>query len=126
MSNEASPPRPGLAAYLPEFETPGFVFANWTGRMSPTAQAFMRDATDLGWVRGDVDWRAWIETPEASTLRDDPAALAHADRDQLSKLLTALIRMDRFSGGTVASAYDSGLLTGILRRIAVLEQEGTA
>ena len=124
MSSQAPPPRPGLAAYLPEFEAPGFVFANSTGRMSPTAQAFMRDASDLGWVRGDVDWHAWIATAEAAALRDDPAALAEADRDQLANLLTALIRLDRFSGGTVASAYDSGLLTGILRRIAVLEQEG--
>lgn len=125
MSDDQPPPRPGLGRYLAEFEAPGFVFDDWRGRLTPTAQAFMRDASDLGWVRGNIDWGAWMETAEATTLRDDPSALAQADRDQLAKLLTALIRLDRFSGGTVSSAYSSGLLTGIVRRIAALERDAS-
>jgi len=123
MSDDVPPARPGLGRYLAEFEAPGFAFDNWRGSLTPTAQAFVRDAYDLGWVRDDVDWGAWSETAEATALRDDPSALARADRDQISKLLTTLIRLDRFSGGTLGSAYSSGLLTGIVRRIAALEGE---
>ncbi|HEX6868113.1 MAG TPA: DUF6508 domain-containing protein [Candidatus Limnocylindrales bacterium] len=125
MSDDRPPARPGLGRYLAEFEAPGFTFDDWRGRLTPTAQAFVRDAYDLGWVRGDVDWGTWSETAEATTLRDDPTALARADRDQISKLLTTLIRLDRFSGGTLGSAFSSGVLTGIVRRIAALEGDGS-
>ena len=123
MSDGAPAPRPGLGRYLAEFEAPGFRFDDWRGSLSSTALAFVQDAYDLGWVRGDVDWGHWSDTVEATTLRDDPSALARADVDQLVRLLTTLIRLERFSGGTLGSAYSSGLLTGIVRRISVLERE---
>ena len=62
-------------------------------------------------------------TPEALTLRDSPASLAKATPDQLSHLLTVLIRQDRFAEGSLVASYESGLLTGILRRAAVLAGE---
>lgn len=40
----------------------------------------------------------------------DVTAIAVADDDQLAKLLTALVRAERFSEGTLAKAFDRGLL----------------
>jgi len=68
------------------------------------------------WVRSDINWTEWKQTPEAEKLRDDPTALAHASQHELACLLTTLIRQERFCEGSLASAYASGLLTGILQR----------
>jgi hypothetical protein len=56
-------------------------------------------------------------------LRDDPNALKNATPEQLAKLLTVLIRQERFCDGVLNSAFKSGLLTGILERVAVLLEE---
>jgi uncharacterized protein DUF6508 len=47
------------------------------------------------------------------------------DRDQLAWLLTAIIRSDRFVEGSIAGAFESGLLARIARRAAVLLAEGS-
>ena len=44
--------------------------------LSETADAFVKEAYDLGWVEGDFDWGTWMGTPEALSLRDSPASLA--------------------------------------------------
>lgn len=127
----------GLAAFLPLFEEPGFTFGQWSEvkktepgvitlpffTLSNTADAFVRAAHDLEWVRHDFDWPKWMQTTEARRLRDKEDALASATSDQLARLLTVVIRQERFCEGSLASAYDSGLLTGILRRAAALESE---
>jgi hypothetical protein len=45
---------------------------------------------------------------------------AIATPDQLTELLTAIIRSDRFVEGSIAGAFDSGLLGRIACRAAVL------
>ena len=45
---------------------------------------------------------------------------------QLQKLLTALIRQDRFVTGALAGAFESGLLTAIVRRVEQLRLAATA
>ena len=72
-----------------------------------------------GWVL-NFAWPAWKQTDEAISLRDDAAALAAATPEQLARLLTVLIRQDRFVEGALGSAYESGLLTSIVRRAAEL------
>jgi len=62
----------------------------------------------------------WIETPEVMELRDSPDAIAQATTEQLSHLLTVLIRQERFCEGSLESAFGSGLLTGIVRRAATI------
>ena len=126
-----------LASFLPKFESTAFEFGKWnnpksTGQdaftlpffvLSETADAFVKEAYDLGWVEGDFDWGTWMGTPEALSLRDSPASLAKATPAQLAHLLTVLIRQDRFAEGSLVASYESGLLTGILRRAAVLAGE---
>lgn len=125
-----------ITAFLPEFEKPGFVF----GQLGPiktaegaltipvymfsdAANAFMKAAYDAGWVVEPFNWPEWMGTPEAEQLRDDPAAIARADVDQLAKLLTVLLRQERFCDGSLGDAFESGLLTSILRRAAAIEAE---
>ena len=126
-----------LADFLPFFEQPGFEFGEWfenpkseSGMMvlphyslSDSAHSFVRMAYDMGWVLLDYAWPAWKGTDEAISLRDDPVALAAATPEQLARLLTVLIRQDRYIEGALGSAYKSGLLTGIVRRAAALVRE---
>ena len=116
-----------LAALLPVFEAPGFEF----GRMillpgdqfhyalSEEASRFVQTCNDMRWVRS-FDWSEWSETPEAVSLREEPASLDEATHVQLEKLLTALILQERYIGGSLARDFESGLLTRILRRASAL------
>jgi Family of unknown function (DUF6508) len=126
-----------LAAFLPEFEKPGFEFGQWvmpppleSGVMimayfteGPVADSLYRICYDMGWVLQGFDWPAWMNTTEATQLRDNPSVLERATFEQLARLLTVLNRQDRFVEGTLASAYKDGLLVRILRRAASLEAD---
>lgn len=123
-----------LASFLPAFESAAFEFGRWNNAesadqgvltlpffaLSEAGEAFVKTAYDAGWVEPDFDWGTWSDTQEARSLRDDPASLAGATPEQLAHLLTVLIRQDRFVEGSLLASYESGLLTGILRRAASL------
>ncbi len=64
----------------------------------------------------------WAQTEEAQALRVDPTALAKASDHQLVKLLTVVIRQDRFVEGALAAAFETGLILGILRRVEQLAE----
>lgn len=126
-----------LASFLPVFEAPDFEFAFWTepeeaepgvitlpeSILSMPAMEFIDAAYAMNWVMRGFDWSEWMQTPEAIALRDNPEALGQATPPQLGKLLTVVIRQDRFVDGSLAEAFDSGLLTAILRRAAALAGE---
>ena len=119
-----------LAAFLPEFEAPGFEFGRMEtppGKMpyytlSPLASCFVKTCYAKGWIK-PFEWAEWKDSPEATLLRDDPSALEKATIEQLSRLLTVITRQDRFVEGALGSAFESGLLSGILHRAAVLATE---
>jgi hypothetical protein len=75
------------------------------------------------WVRPDIDWPAWSETPDALALRREPGRLERATADDLARLITALVRGDRFNEGLLLDALEEGLLARIARRAAVLAEE---
>ena len=116
-----------VAAFLPRFELPDFKFGRMEappGKMpyytlSPLASCFVKTCYETGWIK-PFEWAEWKDSPEAIHLRDDPSALEKATFEQLSRLLTVVIRQDRFVEGALASAFESGLLSGILRRATVL------
>ena len=56
-------------------------------------------------------------------LRDEPGVLEDATPEQLERLLTVLIRQERFVDGALESAFESGLLVRILKRAAVLAKD---
>jgi hypothetical protein len=86
------------------------------------ADSFVKTAYDHGWVLQGWDWPAWMKTEEAVALRAVPAALEAASPEQLAKLLTALIRRERFVEGALNGAFESGLMTAIVRRAAALAE----
>jgi hypothetical protein len=92
----------------------------------PTADAFRSAVARGGWIVTGFDWMTWLETDDGRRLRDRPDALAGASADDLAKLLTAVVRSDRFVEGSLAGAFESGLLARIARRAATLlvEAEG--
>ena len=133
----AAPRLDNLAAFLPAFETPDLVFATMEGgredesgantmpwsRLAEHAARFVDTAYEDGWVSPEVDWTAWIETEEARRLYDDRVAIEEATVQQLQKLLTTVIRQDRFVTGALAGAFESGLLTAVVRRVEQLRLE---
>lgn len=124
-----------LARHRAVFEAPGFRFGDWEPswtddsgvihlgwyRFSEGAEAFLRDAS--GWVQ-PFDWMTWSASPEGRALLGDPAAVSRATPEQLGRLLTAYVRGERFGDGTLAAAFDSGMLTAIVRRAEVLSTDG--
>ncbi len=122
-----------LARFLPIFTAPGFEFGQmvearplgpneWTMphySRSPRAMEFVQAANKYGWVRS-FDWAEWSGTPEGRHLRTHSPALEQATPNEIAKVLTALIRWDRFCEGALADAFGSGLVTRIVRRAEAL------
>lgn len=126
-----------LASLLPEFEADGFACGEWRGgeeqrpgvftmpwfAHSEPILRFVQTAYDEEWVLLRFAWVSWAGTPEAQALQGDRDALAQATPEQLAKLLTMLIRRDKFAEGALAGDCESGLLTAVLRRAGHLRHE---
>ncbi len=127
MSEHADPPLElrfvRLASLLPVFEAPDFSFETWGEGLSKAAERFVHIAYEDGWVLTEFDWGVWNWTDQAQRFERDPETVADASARELAQLPTALIRGDRFSEGTLAEAYRSGLVTAVLRRIDRLHRE---
>ncbi|MBA2381848.1 MAG: hypothetical protein H0V73_07030 [Chloroflexi bacterium] len=121
-----------LADLAPLLESPAADFGHWevpaprdgVGSLGyyvfgPVGEAFLAAVAAGRWI-SVFDWCSWLDEPEGRRLRDDPDAIATATADQLSRLLTAIVRSDRFSEGSIAGAFESGLLARIGRRAAAL------
>lgn len=123
-----------LGRHLPMLRSPEFSFGAWAPlhrnadgsinmpwyQLSPEAEAFLADLGE--WIT-PFDWPACTSAPEGQKLIAHPEAVAAATVDELGKLLTAYVRADRFGEGTLAAAFDSGMLTAIARRASVLAEE---
>lgn len=133
MTPDPDPDLYALAPFAPLFARPGFSFGQWAGgettdgvmqlpyfAFSADADRFILVASGAGWVRADFSWPEWSHTPEAARLRAEPDAIVDAEAGDLAKLLTMLIRGERFCDGTLAQAFETGLLQRILDRSAVL------
>jgi hypothetical protein len=123
-----------LADTLPALEAPDFVPGRWHDsekrggnvwtmpwyELSPSAEAVLTAIGQSGFMQTGFDWPTWARTPEAIALRTDPDVLAAATPDQLGKLLTALIREDRFNEGALGDTFESGFIAAIARRAKAL------
>lgn len=72
------------------------------------------------------NWPRWLSGPAGHRQANDPVALAGAGPADLCRLITALVRSDRFSEGSLAGAYESGLLGRVLDRVAEVVLAGDA
>jgi hypothetical protein len=112
-----------LLAFLPIFERPEYSFGAWQTlrgvfpywAASPEATAFVAALHREQFIT-PFDWVSWAEEARRYAEGGD-AALATADLDTLRKLITSYVRVDRFSEGTLASLFQSGQITAILRRL---------
>lgn len=121
-----------LADLGPIFRDPATLFGTWQGatgkgtdlepftspwfKTSAVGDRFFQTLYDAGWILPDFDWPQWIQGPEGQRLWADREAIGSADEEQLAKLLTALVRSDRFSEGTLAKAYNDKVLLSIVER----------
>jgi hypothetical protein len=121
-----------LADLLPAIEAEGFIPATFEAPQGQMPYALHADELEElhrlvyadDWIRYDLGWPTWMESSEARALLEDPAAMREATPEQLARVLTVIVRLERFSDGTMAGAVRSGLVTRLLRRAAVLA-EGT-
>jgi hypothetical protein len=126
-----------LAELVPILEAPDADFGHWETppardgvhslgwfESGPAAERWRTAVGRGGWVIQGFDWRSWLETDDGRALRDRPEAVAAADTEQLAKLLTAIVRSDRFVEGSIEGAFHSGLLARISRRAATLLEAG--
>lgn len=65
----------------------------------------------------------WLQTPAGQELATDPAAITRASSADLARLVTAIVRGDRFSEGNLAGAVEHGFVAAICRRAAALLAE---
>ena len=75
-----------------------------------------RDARQGGWIFV-FDWMSWTDDARRIVETDD---LERADLVTLRKLLTLLVRRDRFVEGTLAEASETGLFVRILHRLQAI------
>ena len=94
------------------WRTPGSdcLFFGWF-ELSPVAADFVSESYKPGWVQWpDFDCVTWKNSTEARQLYFGPAALETDTPEQLGRLLSALIRQDRFVGGALNAAFQSRVL----------------
>jgi hypothetical protein len=83
-------------------------------------EAFVDLVNEDNWVVG-FDWPEWNEGRELAAA---PERIASVDLLTIRKLMTALVRNDRFCEGTLQGAYERGVIRAILLRIATLQEAG--
>ncbi len=123
-----------LAAWLPILEAPDFSAGRWQGGQADDQGVihmpwFEYDQRIAGWpgmCQGEspivmgFDWMAWMQTPKGAALSSGPAAIERASSADLARLVTAIVRGDRFTEGNLAGAIESGIVAAICRRAAAL------
>jgi hypothetical protein len=134
LSAKQRKPLRGLAAFLPVLTDPYFSFGTWQDcfqlaqghwmmpffDFSTGAKRFFDATYDLGWVDLAFDWTAWSKTDEAQSLLADHRLIKTATPDQLRRLLTMSVRMDRYCEGSLAGDFESGLHIAIILRACAL------
>ena len=78
---------------------------------------FVRLAYADKWILTGFDWGSWSEGRE---IAGDPERIGQCDMETVRKLITAIVRNDRFCEGALASAWRGGTIKAILERIQAL------
>lgn len=91
------------------------------GRAGGPTEAEIGELCDACYTDGVIvvfDWIEWRD--QAHVLLETSGAMERTTMDDLRRLLTYLIRQDRFAEGTLAHAVDQGWVGGILERMRTL------
>ena len=82
-------------------------------REHPAIKKFTRLAQVDGWM-WPFDWGSWYEGREIAS---NPEQISNCDILTIRKLITALVRNERFCEGALQGAYKRGAINAILMRI---------
>ena len=121
-----------LADFAPIFPDPNFAFGKMhpirgkgtstepfefpSNELSDAANQFVEMTYTADWVLKDFDWSEWGQSDEGQTLLTNRAALASANIGELAKLLTVIIRRDRFVEGSLSEDFENGLILAVAER----------
>jgi hypothetical protein len=126
----------GLGKWADQLAAPGFEFGRWVTserrqgepmqmpyvELLPDGLRFLHDVGRLGFVV-PFDWMAWLAGPNGAAYREDRGRVSMAPAEDLVRLLTAIVRGDRFTEGELLDAFETGLLAAIVRRAASLAED---
>jgi len=120
-----------LAGWTPRPRAPDFPVGEWSApdrsfpffSFSDEASEFVRALYDHEWIVAGFDWPTWSRSREAEMLYGDRDAISSASPQQLAKLITFLVRQDRFCEGFLAEAFETGLVSAICERANALRHK---
>jgi hypothetical protein len=101
--------------WVPSERQPDGTFILGYATLSTTASAFVQTLYHEK-VVASFDWGHWMKV-RGRALYDDPQQLAACSLADCRRLLTAIVRGDRFTEGALLSALESGLIDRILGRV---------
>lgn len=122
-----------VLAFLPRFEDPHFVAGRWHSKtemrtdgtlglpwasLSDDVISFVNTLYEQG-VIVSFDWPAWKEA-RGRRLYFDADAFAESSLDDMRRMLTMLVRQDRFVEGLLLAQIEKGTISRILQRVAEL------
>jgi hypothetical protein len=124
-----------IAAWEARLAAPDFTIGAWEGgttgddgviqmpwfAYSDEGRRLLRD---LAAVIEVFDWMSWTRTPRGQELVGRPETIASATVVELRRVITAIVRGDRFTEGNVACAFERGFLAAIARRAGELAGQG--
>jgi hypothetical protein len=102
-------------AWVPSERQPDGTFILGYATLSTTASSFVQTLYDEK-VVASFDWGDWMKV-RGRQLCDDPQQLAACSLADCRRLLTAIVRGERFTEGALLSALESGLIDRILGRV---------
>ena len=85
-----------------------------------TVTAFMDTIANSGC------WMVSYDPEEATTMLQNEAAVSGASLAEVRRMLTAVVRGERFSDGWWASVIESGAVRRLLERLTEIERQGLA
>ncbi|MGP0059670.1 MAG: DUF6508 domain-containing protein [Beijerinckiaceae bacterium] len=74
-------------------------------------------------VLTDFDWAHWAHGPEGQHFSNTAGSVEAADEMDLRRLLTTIVRQERFAEGSMQGCLESGFVLRIVRRAAALFKE---
>lgn len=118
-----------ILRFLPIFDQEGYVFGEVIAEkgqfpfasLSKDSMEFIRAAYDNNWVV-PFDWGNWKDSEEGRHFQTVDA-LQEADTEILQKILTTIIRQDRFVEGLMLDLLEQGYVTAILRKLKQIYEQ---
>ncbi|HRO15363.1 MAG TPA: DUF6508 domain-containing protein [Paracoccus sp. (in: a-proteobacteria)] len=86
---------------------------------SPMMTGFIGAACERGLVV-PFDWPEWMGQGGDRLVHAPPEAMADYSLEDVQRVVTAILRADRFSEGALASAFEDGRMPALIRRLAAL------